>query len=43
MFEKPVPLEVMTSSEAGAGNRPMAGYYVPKNWTWGMSIRDRFR
>ena len=20
-----------------------AGYYVPKNWTWGMSIRDRFK
>jgi len=18
-----------------------AGYFVPRNWTWGMSIRDR--
>jgi hypothetical protein len=21
----------------------MAGYYVPKNLTWGMSLRDRFK
>ena len=26
-FEKPVPLEVMTSSEVGANNRPMTGDY----------------
>jgi len=63
MFEKPVPLEVMTSSEVGAGGaltmtfqgrtKRQAGEFVehgdmgnltpPKNWTWGMSIRDRFR
>jgi hypothetical protein len=27
MFERPEPLEVMTSSEIGAGNRPMTGDY----------------
>jgi hypothetical protein len=27
MYEKPEPLEVMTSSEVGAGNRPMTGDY----------------
>ncbi len=27
MFEKPTPLEVMTSSEVGANNRPMTGDY----------------
>jgi hypothetical protein len=27
MFENPAPLEVMTSSEAGAGNKPMTGDY----------------
>lgn len=27
VYEQPVPLEVMTSSEVGAGNRPMTGDY----------------
>lgn len=27
VYERPIPLEVMTSSEVGAGNRPMTGDY----------------
>lgn len=35
-----VTLERMTEFEIYCQAAFSAGYYVPKNWTWGMSIRD---
>lgn len=36
-------LETMTEFRAYADALHAAGFYVPRNWTWGMSIRDRYR
>jgi hypothetical protein len=43
VYEDVCTLETMPEFRQYATLLNMAGYYVPKNWTWGMSIRDRFR
>ena len=43
VYEDVSTLETMPEFRQYATLLNMAGYYVPKNWTWGMSIRDRFR
>jgi hypothetical protein len=34
-------LENMAEFKEYAGRLNQCGYYVPRNWTWGMSVRDR--
>jgi hypothetical protein len=34
-------LETLTEFRNYASSLHQAGYFVPRNWTWGMSIRDR--
>jgi hypothetical protein len=36
-------LEDMEEFRAYANAVHAAGYFVPKNWTWGMSIRDKYK
>jgi hypothetical protein len=43
VYEDVCTLETMPEFRQYATLLNMAGYFVPKNWTWGMSIRDRFR
>lgn len=43
MYEDVCTLENMLEFRQYASLLDTAGYYVPKNWTWGMSIRDRVR
>jgi hypothetical protein len=43
VYEDVCTLESMIEFRQYATLLNMAGYYVPKNWTWGMSIRDRFK
>ncbi|WP_211445247.1 anthrax toxin-like adenylyl cyclase domain-containing protein [Collimonas humicola] len=35
--------ETFSEFEAYVSLLHEAGYYVPKNWTWGMSIRDKYK
>jgi len=39
-YQDVVTLETMGEFRKYAADLHEAGYYVPKNWTWGMSIRD---
>jgi hypothetical protein len=43
MYQDVCTLESMPEFKTYATALNSAGYYVPRNWTWGMSIRDGFR
>ena len=43
VYEDACTLETMSEFRQYATLLNEAGYFVPKNWTWGMSIRDRYR
>jgi hypothetical protein len=41
LYEAVSTLETMDEFKTYAQLLNEAGYYVPRSWTWGMSIRDR--